>query len=595
MFDSCPHQGFTKHPATDHAGATPSARESIEKWLGEAESCESRNQIPEAIECYRRALAQDPALADGQYNLGNLYLDQKRLPEAIQCFELALAVRPEFAEAHFNRGVALLDLNRIPEAESSFRRAAALKPDMTAAHYNLGFCLQKLDRLPEAIASLRRAVALDDRYTPAWNNLGTCYQDLGRRQDFVENCRQAAACYRKALEGDPPAFATICKNMGKLCQDRHDIPTAISWYRKAIARQPGYAEAHFNLATAQLLSGSMAEGWRNYEWRFRRSDWRRLYPRQFTLPRWGGGSFEGRTLWVHNEQGLGDTLQFVRYLPRVKALGGTVLFETRKTFFDLFSGMPGVDRLVEIGPDNDPEKEADQYVPLASLPGIFGTDLTSIPADVPYLTAPLSRLRCWEKRLAGAELRVGLVWAGSVADPNRSLALAWFAPLTRIPGTRWYGLQKGVAADQVMAEGLPKGMDLALIGPEFEDFADTAAAVSGLDLVLSIDTSVAHLSGALAQPTYLLLDHSSDWRWLLDREDSPWYPTMRLFRQEQPGDWSAPLTRAGRELETLSSNLSKALATEKAAGLEAGARFYRQRGRPVEALVFENRLKQRAA
>lgn len=590
MIKSFPNQIDPGPPGADLAAAGPLDPNGPAAWLDAAEACESRNQIPEAIECYRRALALDPALADGHYHLGNLYLDQKRFSEAIACFDLALKAHLEFPEAHFNRGVALLGLNRLPEADACFREAARLKPDMTAAHYNLGFSLQKQSRWREAIASLQRAVAIDNRFAPAWNNMGTCFQELGRREDAAANCRQAAASYRKALGCDTQDAAVFCNNLGKLHQDLHDIPAAIGWYHSAIARRPEYAEAHFNLATAQLLAGSFAEGWPNYEWRLRRSDWQRFYPRTFTLPRWKGGAFRGHTLWVHTEQGLGDALQFVRYLPLVKSLGGTVVFETRKTFLDLFREVPGIDRLVEMSPANDPESEADLYVPLASLPGIFKSDLSSIPADVPYLSPPAGRLARWEKRLAGAELRIGLVWAGSVVDPNRSLPLAWFAPLTRIPGTRWYGLQKGPAADQALADGLPQGMELTLIGPEFEDFGDTAAAASFLDLILSIDTSVAHLAGALAKPTYLLLDYCSDWRWLLEREESPWYPTMRLYRQERPGDWRAPLTRVGRELETLSSNLAKALAVDGGAGLAAGADYYRRRARAVEALVLAGRL-----
>jgi tetratricopeptide (TPR) repeat protein len=595
MTKSAPHPTDPSSPERAPAATIPSDPNVPFAWLDAAEACEARNRIPEAIDCYRRALALDPTLADGHYHLGNLYLDQKRFSEAVACFDQALKARPEFPEAFFNHGVALLGLNRLPEADACFREAVRLKPDMTAAHYNLGFSLQKQSRWREAVASLQRAVAIDNRFAQAWNNMGTCFQELGRRVDAMSNCRQAAACYQKALECDTQDAAVFCNNLGKLHQDLHDIPAAISWYRRAIARRPEYAEAYFNLATAQLLAGSFAEGWTNYEWRLRRGDWQRFYPRRFTLPRWDGFPFKGRTLWVHTEQGLGDTLQFVRYLPQVKALGGKVVFETRRTFFDLFYKLPGVDRLVEMGPASDPESEADLYVPLASLPGIFKSDLGSIPADVPYLAAPADRLQRWGKRLAGSELRVGLVWAGSVVDPNRSLPLAWFAPLTRIPGTRWYGLQKGAAADQALAEGLPPGMDLSLIGVEFEDFGDTAAAAACLDLILSIDTSVAHLSGALAKPTYLLLDYCSDWRWLLEREESPWYPTMRLFRQQRPGDWSAPLTRVGRELETLSANLAKALTVEGAAGLVAGIDFYRRQGRAVEALVFAERLRRRSA
>ncbi len=582
------------HRQTLPLGLTPGPppeKTLLAEWLRRAEAYEHQNRLPEAIDCYRRALALAPSLAEAHYNLGNILLDQKRFAAAIESFDAALAARPGFAAAHFNRGASLLDMQRFAEAESCFRQAVALAPEMTAGHYNLGFSLQKQARWTEAIDCFRRAVALDGQFANAWNNLGTSLLEAGRRQGRNENCQEAEECFRKALACDP-ASAVACNNLGKLHQDRREIASAIDWYREALSRQPDYALAHFNLATAQLLGGSYKEGWRAYEWRFEREDWRSIYPRRINLPRWDGRPFRGRTLWVHTEQGLGDVLQFVRYLPRVKGLGGTVVFEARDTFTRLFSGLAGVDRLAAMSPDAQPETEADLYIPLLSLPGIFGTGIGSIPAAVPYLAADPALKRQWAERLAGEELRIGLVWAGSGVDPRRSLPLAWFTPLTRIAGTRWYGLQKGPAADQALAKGLPPEMALTLIGPEFEDFCDTAAAVTTLDLVISIDTSVAHLAGALARPTYLLLDYSSEWRWLMDREDSPWYPTMRLFRQQQPGDWSEPLTKIGRELETLAVNLGKALACREAEGLAAGLDFYRRRGRTVEALIFAERLKQ---
>jgi hypothetical protein len=274
----------------------------------------------------------------------------------------------------------------------------------------------------------------------------------------------------------------------------------------------------------------------------------------------------------------------------VKALGGKVVFETRQTLMRLLKDFQGIDRLVEMSPDNHPEKEADLFAPLLSLPGILGTGLHTLPTAVPYLSAEPESARGWADRMDRPGLKVGLVWAGSGIDPRRSLPLPWFAPLTRILGTSWYGLQKGAPADQVVARGLPKGMDLTMLGPGFQDFSDTAAAIANLDLMVTVDTSVAHLSGAMGKPTYLLLDFSSEWRWLLKRDDSPWYPTMRLFRQERPGDWRTPLTLMARRLETLSGNLRKALAVKDPKGLCAAMEFYRNRGESIEARLFEDRI-----
>ena len=244
-------------------------------------------------------------------------------------------------------------------------------------------------------------------------------------------------------------------------------------------------------------------------------------------------------------------LQFVRYLPMVKARGGTVVFATVKPMMRLFEGLTGVDELVDVSQKAQPDSD-DYYIPLLSLPGIFQTTLESIPAPVPYLFADEPRVDSWKARLAPTGFKVGLVWAGTVTDPRRSMPLAKFRPVAQISGLRLYGLQKGISAEQIEVEGVPEGMEITNFGQEFEDFADTASVIENLDLIISIDTSVAHLAGAMGKPVWLLLPFAPDWRWLLDREDSPWYPTMRLFRQPSPGDWDTVIRQIAAELHQLS-------------------------------------------
>jgi tetratricopeptide (TPR) repeat protein len=438
----------------------------------------------------------------------------------------------------------------LEEAAAQFQKAIALRSDYAEALYNLGGVRHEQYRVPEAMAAYRAALAIRPDHYKACNNLAKAHQDLG------------------------------------------DIDAAIDWYRQALSIKPDYGEAHFNLATARLLTGDYLEAWEDYEWRFQRSDWRRVYPRRFDKPCWNGESFVGRTLLVHCEQGFGDMFQFARYVPMVKARGGTVILETRQALFRLFEGLPGVDRLVLFSQDHPSTVDFDSYVPLLSLPGIFRTSLDTIPGQVPYLKAEPSKVRQWRSRIAGAELRVGLVWAGTATDPRRASPLAWFAPLSSIEGIRIFGLQKGPAADLLETEGPPKGMLIDNIGREFEDFRDTAAAIENLDVLVTIDTSVAHLAGALGKPVYLLLPDVPDWRWMLTRDDSPWYPTMRLFRQETAGDWGPPLTRIARRLDSLARNLLRARQMHGAPGLIAAAAQLHTQGNLIEALIFFRRVLQ---
>ncbi|MHC4559809.1 MAG: glycosyltransferase family 9 protein, partial [Planctomycetota bacterium] len=301
-----------------------------------------------------------------------------------------------------------------------------------------------------------------------------------------------------------------------------------------------------------LLSGNYIEGWKGYR-RRRNTDLKALtdYHRS-GKPRWDGSSFEGKRLFVHYEQGLGDNIQFIRYLPMVKARGGTVIFETIKPLIGLLQGFPGVDELVEYFPDKKSSVDFDVYTSLLDMPNIFGTTLETIPAEVPYIRAEPAKTQYWRNRLAGPDFKVGIVWAGSPVHGNdryRSCILACFEPLTKIAGLQLYGLQKGKAAAQMdeLAETIP----LTNISKEFGDFTDTAAAIENLDIVISVDTSVLHLAGAMGKPVWALLPFAPEWRWMLNREDSPWYPTMRLFRQRSWSQWDPVFQQVAEELRII--------------------------------------------
>ena len=402
---------------------------------------------------------------------------------------------------------------------------------------------QKKGDLDKAITYYQKAVKIDPDYAQAYYNLGKLFHDRNIFKDAV-------SCYKKALE-KRPEYVEAGNNMGRALLAAGDLTGALSCYYNVLSHHPESADAHFNLSVAHLLQGNLVEGWKEYEWRFKREKWKNTYPCRFEKPRWDGSFFKGKRLFVHSEQGLGDILQFVRYLPMVKARGGTVIFETLKPFLNIFSKVEGIDELVEFRSDAGPAVEFDFYIPLLSLPLIFGTSLKTIPARVPYLYSDPVKADCWNKRLAGNGFKTGIVWAGTPTDPKRSCPPAWLLPVAKIPEVKLYGLQKGIPAVQVQVEGLPEGMEMTNFGEEFKDFSDTAAVIENMDLVISIDTSVAHLAGAMGKPVWVMLPFVSDWRWFLNREDSPWYPTMRLFRQKRPGDWGTVCREIASELRVL--------------------------------------------
>ena len=597
--------------------ASPLSGAGVEAWFRQGNRHAAERDHLQAIDCYLRAIALAPEAVEIHFNLGTVFLDLKRWDEAAACFQRAITLSPDFADAYFNQGIAHYESKSVAKAIAAYRRVSELAPGRTDALYNLGLAYQETGDHSEAIDCYRRALELRPDFVEALVNLGHALQETGNTESAAAawiraltwrpDCAdahynlgwlhqlqhrlpEAIRCYEEALR-HRPTHPKACNNTGKAYQDLGQVESAVAWYRKALALEQGYAEARFNLATAQLLDGNFEEGWRNYEARWIKPDWRRFYPRRLPGPSWDGGPLDGRTILVHSEQGLGDILQFARYLPLVKARGGRVVFETRAALIELFRGWNCLDEVVPITPpEAELDLEFDVHVPLLSLPRLFNTDLSSIPRQVPYIGADPQRVASWAPRIPGDGLRVGLVWAGTSTDPRRATPLAWFAPWSSIPGVQLFGLQKGPAADLLECEGPPPGMTIVNLGPHIEDFADTAAAIDHLDLVVSIDTSVAHLAGAMGKPVYMLLPQPADWRWLERRTDSPWYPTMRLMRQETPGEWAAPMTQAVRAIDTLARALVLARSAPGDAGLAAAAAHFHKLGDAVEATLFYQRL-----
>ena len=497
-------------------------------------------RLQEAIEAYRRAVTLDSGFTTAYCNLGAALWQAEEYREAADALQAALALDPDRPEAHNHMGNVCKSLGYLNQALSAYRQALALKPDFAAAHFNLGVLLGELDQPFEALASYRAALGFAPEFADAHSNLGATLMRLDRPGEAI-------TAFRRALELRPD-FAGAWYNLGNSLAEEARPREAVAAFDRALAVAPDYAMAHWNRGLAQLAAGDYAHGWEGFEWRWQVPDLK-LTERSFPYPRWDGEPLAGRTILVHAERGLGDTLMFARFLPLVAARGGRIVLECQPSLTRLLEALPSVAQVVASG---DPLPPADCHVPLLSLARLFGTRLGSIPDETPYLPT-----QTWSNRVpvipAGEGLRIGLVWGGP-ARPNRrrSLPLMMLGPLLGIPGTTWYSLQMGEAAAQ-LAE-IPAGRAVHNLVPLIRDFADTAALVGQLDLVISIDTSVAHLAGGLGANLWLLLTSSPDWRWLSGDAESPWYPSARQFRQPRPGDWTAVVEDVRRALLMLLSD-----------------------------------------
>ena len=448
--------------------------------------------------------------------------------------ELTIA-EPKAPEGHFGLGIVLQAQRRVVEAVVSYERALELYPGFVDCLVHLAACRLAEHDLGGAEALLRRAIAAGSDRPDIWSQLGGVIGRQDRDRDALEAFRCAARF--EVLHGENiDSFINLAIN----ARDAGRTPEALELYENNLAQRPS-VDGHFSYAVALLTAGRMSEGWRHFGFRWLREPSLSFRPR-VGRPVWEGQVLRGRTILLRAEQGAGDTIQFIRYAPRLKALGATVRVGVFMGLEDLVRGAEGVDQVLGA---KDSVPDFDFYAHMMSLPLVFGTNLDSIPAEVPYLHPEPTQCVRWEQKLqSNAQLTVGIVWAGSPAhtrDRYRSLSLRELARLGEVSGVRWVSLQKGEPAEELKAP--PPGLELVDLGPELEDFADTAAVISQLDLVLCVDTAVAHLAGALGKPVWVLLPSPADWRWLEGREDSPWYPTMRLFRQSRRGEWAEVIER----------------------------------------------------
>jgi tetratricopeptide (TPR) repeat protein len=486
-----------------------------------------------ALASFNRALMVRPDDAAALFNHGRALQALKRFDEALARYDRALKVRPDYAAALFNRGVVLHQLQRFAEALANSDRALMLLPDHADTLLNRGLAQHELKRFDEAQASYDRALKARPDFAEALSNRGLTLHALKRFED-------ALASYDRALDVRPD-HAEALYNRGVTLHELKRFDEALANYDRALTLRPDYAEAHWNEALLRLLTGDFGLGWVKYEWRWKNESLA-LTERNFSQPLWlGGDAIDGKAVLLHGEQGLGDAIQFCRYVPLVAGRGARVILQVEGPLQELMTSLAGATRVVARG---DALPHFDLQCPLLSLPLAFGTRHESIPSTTPYLRAPAQRVKNWQARL-GAETRprIGLVWSGRPEhqnDQNRSIGLRSLMPLLDVEAT-FVSLQKDVRAGD--ASVLKDQSGLLDFGDALKDFSDTAALVSNLDLVISVDTSVAHLAGALAKPVWVLLPFIPDWRWLLDRADSPWYPTARLFRQDQTRAWDGVIAR----------------------------------------------------
>ena len=500
----------------------------------------SLGRYAESVDSYLNAIKLKPDLADAHLHCGLAYLAMNQPMQAVASFDQVIALRIDDAQAYCNRGVALAKLGRFGEAIDSYQTALSFKSDFAEAHFNWGNALQSLRRYAMAIATYDQAIALRADYADAYTNRGNALKELDRFTEAIESYASAIAAKPEHIEAH--------MNQGVAHYECLEIEKALACYDRSLQIQADYAEAQWNKALALLLSGDLENGFQLHESRWRRSTFTSKR-RDFKQPLWlGEESIQGKTILLHAEQGLGDTIQFCRYCEAVQALGAMVLLEVQAPLVGLLASLGGVSRLLSQG---DPLPEFDFHCPLMSMPLALKTRLDSIPVAARYLLPHAAKTEMWENRLGGKKrMRIGLAWSGSQLhrnDRKRSIPLTHFID-SLSTGFEYFCLQKEIRTEDSL---VLKNSNIRRFESELQDFSDTAALCDLMDLIITVDTSVAHLAGAMGKKVWLLLPQIPDWRWMLQRDDSPWYPSMRIFRLKNNEHWTSLLNFCGKAISVL--------------------------------------------
>jgi tetratricopeptide (TPR) repeat protein len=528
----------------------------VEAHSNRGNTLKELKRFEEALASYDRAITLRPDYAEAHSNRADALTALERFEQALGACDRALMLRRDFVEAHANRGNALHELKRFEEALASHDRALTLRPDYAEAHSNRGNALHELKRFEEALASYDRALTLRPDYAEAHSNRGNALQELRRFEEAIVSYDRALA-----LRSD---LAEAYSNRGNALKELARFDEALASYDRALAVRPDFADAHFNEGMCRLLIGDLYRGWAKSEWRWETEQIRNA-KRSFSQRLWlGSDEIASKTILLHAEQGLGDTIQFCRYAPLVVERGARVILEVQRPLHDLMRTLSGAPSdAVQIVSAGDPLPDFDLHCPFLSLPLAFATRLETIPSGRSYLSATAEKTRAWRERLGKREKpRIGLVWAGNPRkelpganriDGQRSVTVDRLAPLFQVTACEFFSLQKG---DDAVRQLRDSDLCRQVIDctDDLRDFSDTAALIENLDLVISVDTSVAHLAGALGKPFWLLNRYNTCWRWLLDREDSPWYPIARLFRQDATRQWDPVIARVAAALQVAFAN-----------------------------------------
>ena len=506
-------------------------------------SFQKLRRLEEALSSYDKAISLQADYAEAYSNRGAVLQELKRFDEALSSYDKAISIKGDYAEAFNSRGTVLEELKCLEEALSSYHKAISINKDYTEAYYNRGNVLHKLKRLEEALSSYDKAISLHEDYAEAYSNRGLVLQDLKRLEEALSSYDKAISLHED--------YAEAYSNRGTVLEELKRLDEALSSYEKAISINKDYAEAYWNSSICYLLAGNFNEGWARYEWRWQsKSISKTAGIRKFSQPLWLGTEvLKDQTIFLYAEQGLGDTIQFSRYVSLVAGLGAKVVLEVQPSLVKLLSYLEGISQIISKG---DKLPNFDYQCPLMSLPLAFKTELKTIPSVSKNISTDEKKVEKWQAILGEkTKPRVGIVWSGAVNHKNdlqRSLKLSQL--ITHLPSDYEYlSLQKETS--DVDKEVLIEYCKIKHFGDDLKDFTDTAALCELIDIVISVDTSVAHLAGTLGKNTWVLLPYSPDWRWLLDRNDSPWYSSVKLYRQEKINDWESALVNIESDLKKL--------------------------------------------
>jgi tetratricopeptide (TPR) repeat protein len=530
-------QVTVSYNVTVNSTAAEAATVSAHEHYSRASTLREQRRFAEALVAYERAIALQADHAEAHNGRAIVLATLHRPAEAIAGFDQAIALKPDYAEAYNNRGLVLQELKRLDEALASFDKAIVLQPNNAKMHSNRGSVLYEAQRFAEALASFDNVIAFKEDYPEAHYNRGVLLQAM-------DHLDAAVIAFDRAIALNP-RYAEAYNNRGVVLQDLRHLDRAVDDFEKAIALSGGLPEAYANKSYCLLLMGRMEEGWRLHEWRKKTPI--PVGHRSFPQPLWlGREDVANKIVFLHWEQGLGDTIQFSRYAKLLRQRGATVFISVQEPLYRLLGQLSPH---VEILKQDDVPAAFHYHCPMMSLPLALATTLDRIPSQQPYLVAEEQKRQIWRARIPPwSKPRIGFVWRGNTThknDRNRSIDLATLRPLFS-SDFHWWSLQRDLQDDESAL--LREHRRVAHYGNLLEDFSDTAAVIDLLDLVVAVDTSVAHLAGAMGKPVWILLPYNSDWRWLCDREDSPWYPTARLFRQEFGESWEKVIGRVQQAL-----------------------------------------------